>query len=454
MRVSKISIKNILGIEGLEINPGTITEVSGANGAGKTSILEAIRAALQGGTDATLLRNGAEKGEVVLVLDDGTEIRKTIDSAKSKTVVNHPLYGKLPKPAEFIKRLADVLALNPIQFLTAPKKQRVDILLEAIPMKVTAADLGSVPVAALKGLDLEAHALEVIGAASKAVYDLRTGVNRSATDKKATIRQMSETLPPAAPEGDWNDVLTATTSDWHALHRATSAKLAEIETERITAKTAAASETDAVTDKVKADLQAAIDKLKAEAQAELDRLAEGEKEACDRADAVAKAAREAEEATFRPKEAELKEKIGRAGAMVEQQAQTAKAIEYIATLTDEAGQLEAESVKLTDALTSLNTLKASLLKDLPIEGLSVQDGEIFIDGVPFDRVNTAERVSVAIQVAGLRAGELGLVAVDGLECLDSETFREFQAAAEESGLQFVVSRVSEGPLTIKTEEMA
>lgn len=454
MRVSKISITNILGIEGLEIAPGTITCLSGANGAGKTSVIEAVRSVLSGGHDATLLRNGATEGEVVLVLDDDTTIRRRVTEGKSDITVSHPQFGKISKPAAYIKKLADALSLNPIQFLTAPKKQRVDILLEAIPMKVTAADLGSVPMVALKGIDLDAHALEVIGAVSKSVYDLRTGVNRSATDKRSTIRQMSATLPPAAPEGDWNDVLTATTGEWQALHKATSAKLAEIEAERITAKEAADEEAFASATKVREDLQAAIDKLKAEANAEIARLTEGESEACERADAEAKAKREAEEAAFRPKEAELKEAIGHARAMVEQQAQAEKAREYIATLTDEAGQLEAESAKLTDALSGLNTLKASLLKDLPIEGLSVQDGEIFIDGVPFDRVNTAERVSVAIQVAGLRAGELGLVAVDGLECLDSETFKEFQAAAEESGLQFVISKVTDGPLTISTEEVA
>jgi energy-coupling factor transporter ATP-binding protein EcfA2 len=451
MKVAKISIRNILGIEELEINPGFITEVSGANGSGKTSCLEAIRCVLSGGHDGTLLRKGAKAGEAVLILEDGTEIRKRVTDDRSEVSVTHPQFGKISKPAAYIKKLADALSLNPVRFLTAPKKERTDLLLQAIPMKVTAADLLFVPMAALNGVDLDGHALEVLGAAGKAVYDLRTGVNRSATDKKATIRQMSETLPPEAPEGDWKDVLTAANDEWRKLYSATSAKLAEIDAGRVEALTAAEDEARTHVAKIKEDLQAAIDKLKTEAQAEIDQTLQGAREACEKTDAEAKAMREAEEAIFRPKEAELKERIGHAKAMLEQQAQIAKAREFIAQLTDEAARLEAESARLTEALGKLDSLKGKMLAELPIEGLSVQDGDILIDGMPFDRANTARKVKVAIQIAQLRAAELGLVAVDGLECLDHSTFEAFQREAQASGLQFVISRVSDGPLTVETE---
>ena len=71
MHIQHIKISNILGIRELEFKAGQFVEVTGRNGQGKTSLLEAIKAATQGGHDATLLRKGAEKGEVVLVLDSG-----------------------------------------------------------------------------------------------------------------------------------------------------------------------------------------------------------------------------------------------------------------------------------------------------------------------------------------------------------------------------------------------
>jgi len=84
MRITGIEIENILGIKELEFNPGQVTEISGKNGSGKTSILEAIKGALKGGHDATLLKAGETQGGVVLVLDNGFRINKTITSKGSE----------------------------------------------------------------------------------------------------------------------------------------------------------------------------------------------------------------------------------------------------------------------------------------------------------------------------------------------------------------------------------
>jgi len=55
-----------------------------------------------------------------------------------------------------------------------------------------------------------------------------------------------------------------------------------------------------------------------------------------------------------------------------------------------------------------------------------------------------------LNVARLRAGELPLCLVDGLECLDAETFRAFEEMAPSSGLQLILNRVTTGPLSVKT----
>ena len=83
MKVNKITISNILGLESYEIKPGQFTAITGANGQGKTSALDAIKAAVGGGHDATLLRNGATEGRIVLELDDGSSIVKRVTAAKS-----------------------------------------------------------------------------------------------------------------------------------------------------------------------------------------------------------------------------------------------------------------------------------------------------------------------------------------------------------------------------------
>ena len=144
MKISYVRIENILGLTNMELAPGgTLTEISGSNGQGKSSILEAIKAATQGGHDATLLRQGAEKGQIVLVLDDGTELHKNISAFKS-TLDLIKDGKKVARPADTIKGLTDLLSVNPVEFLTAAKKDRVKVLLEAMPITVDVAKLAGV----------------------------------------------------------------------------------------------------------------------------------------------------------------------------------------------------------------------------------------------------------------------------------------------------------------------
>jgi hypothetical protein len=149
----------------------------------------------------------------------------------------------------------------------------------------------------------------------------------------------------------------------------------------------------------------------------------------------------------------LTQELAKAKAMVEQHARSESTREFIGRLKTEVESLEQESENLTVALERIDQTKQGLLEDLPIEGLEIRDGEIFLDGIPFDRVNESRRVRLAIEIAKMRAGDLGLITVDGLENLDSKTFSEFRRQALESGLQMIIAKVSDDPeLTIRKEE--
>jgi len=201
MKVTRLSIQNILGIDTLEISPGQITTISGGNGVGKTSVLEAIKAALGGGNDASLIRNGSDSAKVVLVLEDGTEIaRSWTEDGKSTVAVKNPAFGKVSSPATYLKRLTDALSVNPVSFITAPSDKRAAWLLEVLPVEVSDADLKACGLTALP--PASANGLDRIATAHKTVYDERTGVNRVARDKRGTIAQLEKSLPPLASE-DW-----------------------------------------------------------------------------------------------------------------------------------------------------------------------------------------------------------------------------------------------------------
>jgi hypothetical protein len=130
-----------------------------------------------------------------------------------------------------------------------------------------------------------------------------------------------------------------------------------------------------------------------------------------------------------------------------------------ATLADrlekEAVELQAEADEYTNRIEAVEEVRNRLLTELPIKGLAIVGGKLMhttngVGFVPFDTLNEAMRVKLAIEVARLTAGEIEVVCVDGLERLDAKTFAEFERQAEESGLQFFVSRVAkDGSLKIR-----
>jgi thymidine kinase len=79
------------------------------------------------------------------------------------------------------------------------------------------------------------------------------------------------------------------------------------------------------------------------------------------------------------------------------------------------------------------------------------DGEVYRKGVPFDRLNTAQRVGIAFEIAKLRAGELKAVCLDGCELLDEEHLKELERNADESGIQVFITRVTGKEFAVETK---
>jgi len=391
----------------------------------------------------------------VLALDDGNVVRDRITDKCHRTVT-HPEFGKLSKPQNYIEALSDSLGINPVAFLTARPEQRLELFLQAIPLTIAPEQLADIPAEAMKGVNLKAHALQVLGQIGKNLYDLRTGINRSTTDKAATVRQMSESLPPEAPTGDWAEDLKAATKEFQQLQKVALLHANAIKEDASTARDAARILFHEQKLKVEERSRSQIEDIRLQVDKE---IAQADKAAAETIKAIERdknAALEAAEKEYAPKNADLSQRIGQARALAQQQEGGKKTRQYIATLTAEVKAGEATSAALTAKRESLDEIKKGLLKDLPIAGMEITDGEIFVDGIPFNRVNNSRRIKLAIEIAKLRRGSKGgLIIVDGLEQLDQPTFDAFRKAALAEGqrnhTQFILSRVTAGPLKIETE---
>lgn len=442
MQIARVKISNILGIQQLEFTPQGFTEISGPNGAGKTSVLEAIKAALQGGHDATLLRKGEEKGEVVLVLDDGTQIRKRVTENSSPLDVVQD-GQKVKGPGNMLKALTDMLSVNPIDFLRAPKKDRVKVLMETMPIVADAArleEISGIPVQYEAGT----HGLAVIETVRKQVYDDRTGTNRAVKEKDNTINQLKLAMPdaPGGVEGSEDDLRAQ-------VEAATTTKDSELN--RIREKLDGIKKTNQEKiDAARAEVQRKIDEAKAEGQAAVEAIQAEER----RIEGLAGQQREKAIKLHTDTVTPLNQALTSIRTNREAHAKREQALITIEQMEQELVDLQKDAESQTQALADIETYKAELLASLPIPGVEVIDGEVFRAGVPFDRLNTAQQVDIAVEIAKIRAGDLGVICVDGLELLDPNAFAEFRDRALESGLQLFVSRVTDEEFSVKTSNDA
>ena len=153
---------------------------------------------------------------------------------------------------------------------------------------------------------------------------------------------------------------------------------------------------------------------------------------------------------------EMREKIVGAAAEVSKASEQARTADLrshaLATITDhrdQAASAEKESKGVTASIGKLDALKATIAKTLPIVGVTVEDGDVAVDGVPWPRVNRARRVQVAVGIARLRAGKIPLIVIDGAENLDAEHLDAVTSECREHGLQAILTRVTDGPLTVR-----
>ena len=113
---------------------------------------------------------------------------------------------------------------------------------------------------------------------------------------------------------------------------------------------------------------------------------------------------------------------------------------------EEARQCREEYDSLTQQIEDIRSRKRALLDsaDLPLEGLSVENGELIYNGCKWDCMSGAEQLKVAAAIVRRLNPECGFVLLDKLEQMDTQTLEEFGKWLESEGLQAIATRVSTG----------
>lgn len=448
MKVSKIEISNILGIVEMQIEPGKVTRITGRNGSGKTSIMEAIKASLRGGNQAELLRQGEEQGEIVLVLDNGMRITKSITPGETKLTVSNE-NGRISKPMDIIKNLSDALSVNPVDFLTAEPKDRADYLLEALPLELDKEAVLNILPDDFIMPDLKKHALKVLEEIHNMIFSRRQDINRTMKEKTATIEQLKLSVPKSIPGPELKTKIEEMEAQRDKIRDENADRTKKANDEFSERNKIVADEKTKLTQALQAEYDEklkALNKLKADTLEEINaKLKQAEDESKKvKDDLISSISSEHAE-----KFAQLGEEITKSRQILEDATKHQNTANVIDGMKKDYDRLEVKSNLLSIRLDSLKEYKGNLLKNLPISGIEVLDGMIFRNGVRFDTLNTAQQIEIAVELGKLRAKTLGLICLDGAERLDSERFAALEEAISKTDLQIIMTKVSDEPLMVE-----
>ena len=113
---------------------------------------------------------------------------------------------------------------------------------------------------------------------------------------------------------------------------------------------------------------------------------------------------------------------------------------------EEAQEYAAQYAGLTERIDEVRKARQALLDgaQMPLEGLSVERGELTYNGAQWDCMSGAEQLRVAAAIVRRLNPQCGFVLLDKLEQMDLQTLQEFGAWLEQEGLQAIATRVSTG----------
>lgn len=113
---------------------------------------------------------------------------------------------------------------------------------------------------------------------------------------------------------------------------------------------------------------------------------------------------------------------------------------------EDAKQYDEQYDSLTVKIENVRKQKMDLLNcaDLPLPGLSVEDGELTYNGNKWDGMSGSDQLKVSTAIVRKLNPKCGFVLLDKLEQMDLDTLNDFGQWLENEGLQAIATRVSTG----------
>ena len=410
MKIISLQAENFKRLVAVEIYPdGALVQITGRNGQGKTSILDAIWAALAGASVAPKepIRKGANEARIRLDLGEirvtRTFRRKEEGGATTSIVVENADGARFPSPQRMLDSLLGALCFDPLAFARMDPKGQFDTLRQFVP-----------------GVDFEA-----IEAQNRTDYQRRTDLNRRAKELRASAAGI--TVPEGTP---------AELVDESALiAELTAAGDANADIERRKAARQGV-QNDANHKKAEGvSLRNRAAELRAQAD-EADRLASAK---LDEAAALDQRLDNAGSLPAPVDTAEINRAITQAREI--NQAVAARRARDIGLA--EAHKIERQAEALTQQMEqrTADNVAAIAAARMPIDGISFGDGTVLLNGLPFEQASDAEQLQTSVRIAMALNPKLRVVRIRDGSLLDDDAMRLLGELADANDMQVWLEKV-------------
>lgn len=395
--INKLEIENVKRIKAVKVEPSTtgLTIIGGNNNQGKTSVLDAIAWALGGNKykPSQAMREGSQVPPTLkITMSNGLVVERKGKNASLKVIDPNGQKGG----QQLLDSFVEELAINLPKFMDGTPKEKADVLLEIIGVGDQLAEL-----------ELK----------EKEIYNQRHAIGVIADQKEKFAKEM--TYYPDAPKQ------LVSISELIQQQQAILAKNGENARKRQNVE------------RIRYDYDQSIlevdrlRKLLADAEAKTNKLSEDLKiantDAMDLHD----------EST-----AEIEANI----ADIDEVNRKVRANFDKDKAEEDAKQQREQYNALTNDIESIRQQKRDLLTnaDLPLEGLSVDDGKLLYLGQEWDNMSGSQQLMVATAIVRKLKPDCGFVLIDKLEQMDNITLTQFGQWLEQEGLQAIATRVSTG----------
>lgn len=395
--INKLEIENVKRIKAVKVEPSPtgLTVIGGNNNQGKTSVLDSIAWALGGNRFKP--SKATREGSVVppslkITMSNGLIVERKGKNSSLKVIDPNGNKGG----QQLLDSFVEELAINLPKFMDSTAKEKADILLQII------------------GVGPQLAELEI---KEKQLYDQRHAIGVIADQKEKFAKE--QTYYPDAPK----ELISI--ADLIVEQQEVLAKNGENARKRQNAQ-----QIKTAYEGKLAEVNRLSEQLKA-AQAELETLENDLQIATDLTiDLIDESTEEIESNIANIEQINLKVRANFDKEKAEEEARVQR--EEYNRLSSE---IEAVRKDKRDLLTNA---------DLPLEGLSVNDGKLLYLGQEWDNMSGSQQLMVATAIVRKLKPDCGFVLIDKLEQMDQITLDQFGKWLEDEGLQAIATRVSTG----------